>query len=361
MEWIVLSTGRTTSIVMSIQRYWILVARKLNGEATPEELSELAGLSVQQEEEQRTAAALEQIWQQQTPGMPAAEEQRLLSLLEQRVPELVAPVVTTPARHRWKYLLAAAMVLTIFSTGGYYFFSHLPEKNNIHEVLANRGTRSQVTLPDGTLVWLNAGSKLTYSDDYGIRERYLQLEGEAYFDVAAQADIPFKVQVKDATIQVLGTTFNLRAYPEEPEIETALISGSVQLQYRQADAVHRALLKPGQKIILTRREGTNTFTARWDSLWRDQRQAVTETAWKDNTLSFDKEKFSSLAARLERWYNITVVFEHSRLKALEFSGSIKGEQMNEVMTVLSRSSGQFSWHYNQASRVLTISTQTKIR
>ncbi len=129
--------------------------------------------------------------------------------------------------------------------------------------------------------------------------------------------------MKDATIKVLGTVFNVRAYRDEPNIETSLISGSVQLEYRQEDALHSALVKPGQKITLIRREGTAIFTARWDSLWHNQQQAVTEIAWKDNTFSFDKEKFSSLATRLERWYNITVVFEQPQLKALEFSGSIK--------------------------------------
>lgn len=341
---------------MPIQRYWILTARKLNGEATPEELSELAALSAQQEEEQRTAAALEQIWQQETPGISVTEEQRLLALLETHIPELAETPSNVPFPRR-RYLTLTATVLTLLITIGYFFFTHPHKKNGIHEIVASRGTRSQVTLPDGTLVWLNAGSKLVYNDEYGVHRRFLQLEGEACFDVARQADIPFEIQVKDATIKVLGTVFNVRAYRDEPNIETSLISGSVQLEYQQEDALHKALVKPGQKITLIRREGTAIFTARWDSLWHNQQQAVTEIAWKDNTLSFDKEKFSSLATRLERWYNITVVFEQPQLKALEFSGSIKGEQMNEVMTVLSRSSGQFSWHYNQASRVLKISTK----
>lgn len=341
---------------MTVQRFWILTARKLNGEATPEELSELAALGAAEEDKQRTAAALEQVWQQETPAISPIEEQRLLSLLDRHIPELAAPPQQVVA-HRRKYLVWAAMILTLLAGAGYFFFTRPLKKNGVHEIVANRGTRSQVTLPDGTLVWLNAGSRLVYNDEYGVHQRALQLEGEAYFDVARQADIPFEVQVKDAVIKVLGTAFNVRAYGDEPDIVTALISGSVQLQYRQEEAMHKAQLKPGQKLTLTRREGSNTFTATWAPLWRNQQQTVTEIAWKDNTLSFDKEKFSSLAARLERWYNITVVFGDPRLKALEFSGSIKGEQMSEVMTVLSRSSGQFSWHYNQAGRVLKISTK----
>lgn len=341
---------------MTAQRFWILTARKLNGEATPEELSELEALSASEEDKQRTASALEQVWQQEAPGMPATEEQRLLSLLDRHIPELADAPLKIVSRRR-KYLAWAVAVLILLAGSGYFFFTRPLKKNGVHEILASRGTRSQVTLPDGTLVWLNAGSRLVYNDEYGIHRRALQLEGEAYFDVARQADIPFEVLVKDAVIKVLGTAFNVRAYGDEPDIVTALISGSVQLQYRQNDAMHRALLKPGQKLTLTRREGTGTFMAAWDSLWRNQQQTITEIAWKDNTLSFDKEKFSSLAARLERWYNITVVFEDPRLKTLEFSGSIKGEQMSEVMTVLSRSSGRFSWHYNQAGRILKISTK----
>lgn len=343
---------------MPIQRYWILTARKLNGEATPDELSELAALSAQHADKARTGDTLEQVWQQATPEISGDEAQRLLALLEQRLPELKDTPVTAPVRH-WRARLAwAAGILLLLSAGGYFLFTTHTKKIAVHEVVANRGTRSQVTLPDGTLVWLNAGSKLVYDDDYGVHKRLLQLEGEAYFDVVRQADIPFEVQVKDATVKVLGTTFNLRAYPDEAVVETALISGSVQLQYQQGTTPHQALLKPGQKLLLTRNpDATNTFTAQWGQLWSQPKQDVNEIAWKDNTLSFNKESFSSLAARLERWYNITIVFDHPRLKKLEFTGSIKGEQIKEVMTVLSRSSGQFTYHYDQASRVLRISSK----
>ncbi|MBS0026993.1 FecR family protein [Chitinophaga sp. 22321] len=339
---------------MPIQRYWILTARKLNGEATPDELSELEALLAQHGDKLRTSETLEQVWQQEMPAVSPEEAQRLLALLEQRVPEL-APA-KAPARH-WRSRLAwAAGLFLLLGAGGYFLLVSRAQKITSHEVVANRGTRSQVTLPDGTLVWLNAGSKLVYDDNYGIHQRLLQLEGEAYFDVARQADIPFEVRVKDATVKVLGTTFNLRAYPEETMVEAALISGSVQLQYKQPGSTHQALLKPGQKLILTRHPtGSSTFTPQWELLWNKPKQPITEIAWKDNTLSFDKESFASLATRLERWYNITVVFEQPVLKKLEFSGSIKGEQINEVMTVLSRSSGQFTYHYNQASRVLRIS------
>lgn len=343
---------------MPIQRYWILTARKLNGEATPEELSELEALYALHGDKIRTSEALEQVWQQEKAPVNTAEAQRLLALLEQRVPELAPAPVVIPARNNRGRLAWAAGLLLVLITGSYFLLVHQQKNITTHEVVANRGTRSQVTLPDGTLVYLNAGSRLVYDDSYGIHKRLLQLEGEAYFDVARQPNIPFEVQVKDATVQVLGTAFNLRAYPGEAVVETALISGSVQLQYQQATSTHHALLKPGQKIILTRNPAAaNTFTPEWKLLWSDKKQPVTEIAWKDNTLSFDKESFSSLATRLERWYNITVVFEDPRLKQLEFSGSIKGEQIKEVMTVLSRSSGQFTYHYDQANSILRISSK----
>ena len=345
---------------MPFHRYWILTARKLNGEATPEELAELAELSAQHDDEGRTGEALERLWQQAPPGLPLGEEQRMLDLLHRRLPELEKSIPQKKAAllRRWRRPLAiAAGILVLLSVAGFFLLRN-QRKTAVHEVLANRGTRSQLTLPDGTLVWLNAGSKLVYDDNYGLHKRRLQLEGEAYFDVAQQAGVPFEVAVKDAVVLVLGTAFNLRAYADESVVETSLISGSVQMQYHQADALHQALLKPGQKIILTRHtSAAGIATVQWESLFNNNKQAVAEIAWKDNTLSFDRESFSSLATRLERWYNITVVFESPQLKTLTFTGSIKGEQINEVMTVLSRSSGQFTYHYDQVTRVLKVSSK----
>ncbi|PSL47821.1 FecR family protein [Chitinophaga niastensis] len=346
---------------MSIQRYWILTARKLNGEATPDELSELAALSAIHEDKARLGDILEHAWQEEECPATGEEQQRLLALLQKRLPASAAPpheeIAAPSQKWRWQLVLAGSMIILLVA-GGFFLFTKKHKTTAVHEVLANRGTRTQVTLPDGTLVWLNAGSKLVYDDDYGHRKRILQLEGEAFFEVTAQAGIPFEVRVKDATVRVLGTSFNLRAYPEESVVETALISGSVQLQYQQANAPHQALLKPMQKIILTRnKEMPTSFTPLWVQLENGKKTTVKEIAWKDNTLSFDAESFSSLATRLERWYNIKVIFKNEQLKKLEFSGSIKGEQIKEVMTVLSRSSGRFAYHYDQANRTLTISSK----
>ncbi|MBO9727482.1 MAG: FecR domain-containing protein [Chitinophaga sp.] len=341
---------------MPIERYWILTARKLNGEATPGELEELEALSAEHPEITPTVNALERVWHQEVPIVSADEQQRLLALLEQRVPEIApVPVVVPVQRRHSRFAWAAGFLLLAAIGSGLLFYTHQPHVA-VHEVVANRGTRSQVRLPDGSVVWLNAGSKLVYDDDYGTHDRLLQLEGEAYFDVAQQANVPFEVKVKGATVKVLGTSFNLRAYTDEAMVETALISGSVQLQFEEDAKPRQALLKPGQKLILTRQPG-NGFIASWQSLRSNKKEDVKEIAWKDNTLSFNKESFSSLATRLERWYNITVIFEQPRLKQLEFTGSIKGEKIQEVMDVLSRTSGQFNYRYDQTNSVLKISSK----
>lgn len=341
---------------MPIERYWILTARKLNGEATPEELAELDALSAAHPEITPTVNALERVWHQEVPIVSAEEQQRLLAMLEQRLPEITpAPVVTPVRRWRSRFAWAAGFLLLAAIGSVWLFYTH-QQQVALHEVVANRGTRSQVRLPDGSVVWLNAGSKLVYDDNYGVHDRLLRLEGEAYFDVAQQANVPFEVKVKGATVKVLGTSFNLRAYTDEAIVETALISGSVQLQFQEDAKPRQALLKPGQKLILTRQPG-NGFTSTWQPLWSNKKEDVKEIVWKDNTLSFNRESFASLATRLERWYNITVVFEQPRLKKLEFTGSIKGEKIQEVMEVLSRTSGQFIYRYDQASSVLKISSK----
>lgn len=159
-----------------------------------------------------------------------------------------------------------------------------------------RGGQYRLTLPDGTEVWLNAASSITYPTSFNGKERNVSITGEAYFEVAKDATKPFHVKVNDMTVEVLGTHFNINAYADEPVVKTTLLEGSVRVSSPSSNG----LLKPGQQahkhkdgnIALI--NGANTEEA---------------VAWKNGGFYFDGADISTIMRQVERWYNVKVVYK----------------------------------------------------
>ncbi|MDR0699921.1 MAG: DUF4974 domain-containing protein [Tannerella sp.] len=214
------------------------------------------------------------------------------------------------------------------------------------------GSKSMVTLPDSSSIWLNAGSKLRYSSAFNKSEREVFIEGEAYFKVARNEQKPFFVKSSAVTLKVLGTSFNIKAYPEEDYVETTVESGSVQIlrnvEGRLTDklvltASQKATvikssgtddlqisdltttpLSPAQKNILPEKTAKNTIVTK---------NVTTElyTSWKDVRWLIKQEPLGSLAVKLERRYNIHISFEDESLKNISFSGTLRDETLEQVL------------------------------
>lgn len=174
----------------------------------------------------------------------------------------------------------------------------------IHNSLTTpKGGTYQIRLPDGSKVWLNAASTLTYPSRFSEEERVVELEGEAYFEVRQQTTdsrqqtkLPFKVISRGQTVEVLGTQFNVSAYADNSEIQTTLVEGSVRLQAEDSDAV--VSLSPGEQGRLVNGELTT---------W----QVNTEPyiAWKDGFFFFDSAPLAVAMTQLAKWYDVEVRFE----------------------------------------------------
>jgi fe2+-dicitrate sensor, membrane component len=132
-------------------------------------------------------------------------------------------------RHRWLRFSAAAVVLTFLSTFTVFHLTKHHGSEQFFTVEAPQGTRSHITLYDGTQVWLNAGSTMSYTSDFNNTSRDIHLSGEAYFEVAYNEKLPFRVKARGCTLTVLGTRFNVSAYDEDPTVQAALIEGSPPL------------------------------------------------------------------------------------------------------------------------------------
>lgn len=178
-------------------------------------------------------------------------------------------------------------------------------KSGNHKIIVPRGAEYQIVLADGTRVWLNSDSRLEFPAAFGNRERVVKLAGEAYFDVVHDAGRPFRVQTDQATVQVLGTSFNVSTYGGVNQ--TTLVSGSVELNLAQRS--YR--LKPGEQGVVQ--------NGRVEVKEVDVREFV---AWKDGLFVFRNRRLEEVLTTLGRWYDLQVFYQNERLKDLHFTGNI---------------------------------------
>lgn len=168
----------------------------------------------------------------------------------------------------------------------------------------------QLTLSDGTKVWLNSDSKLIYPVTFSGDVREVTLSGEAYFDVQKNAEKPFIVTTALGNVRVLGTQFNVKVYQEEASVVTTLVSGSVSFGN---EVVEETKLSPGYQLIFDK--GGRKVDVKKVNVQHF-------VSWRDNQMSFQGESLESIMRMLARWYDVNVVFEDEELKQLEFSGNL---------------------------------------
>ena len=185
-----------------------------------------------------------------------------------------------------------------------------------------RGGQYQVELPDGSKVWLNAATTLRFPTAFSGKERTVELTGEAYFEVAANKNQPFKVKVGDMTIDVLGTHFNVMAYDDEGSFHTTLLTGAVRVE----EGTEARLLKPGEEARMSLDTKNLTIAV------ADTDQVV---AWKNGLFQFDGATLETVLRQVARWYDVDVRYEGTIPK--HFSGGIsRSASLAEVLHVLDK-------------------------
>lgn len=191
-----------------------------------------------------------------------------------------------------------------------------------------RGGQFRIILPDGTKVWLNAASSLRFPTAFSGSKREVQLTGEAYFEVAHNPQMPFKVSAKGMDVQVLGTHFNIMAYPDEANIETTLLEGAVRI----GAGSHDVLLKPGQQAELNSKGAMSVYNN------VDVEEVV---AWKNGYFHFNHEPLEGMMRQIGRWYDAEISYE-GNISDREFGGKIeRGSDITEVLKILELSKVHF--------------------
>lgn len=341
------------------ERLWELLAKYYANHLSMEEKVELEELLLEYPDNWLKAGLLQQLkWKLK----PALSEEKKEMIIEKILRGKDTGFEKAVKRRRFRYnqrkvragglsvlclITLAAMILVLR-------YAHISgTTDGWQQVATADGMKTILHLPDGSEVWLNAGSTLRYNDHFDKEKREVYLKGEAYFMVKHNAARPFIVHAANMNIKVLGTEFDVKAYPDENFSETSLIKGSVEVIVNQNGQNQKIYLKPDQKVVVNN-EQSGTVAVK--NKGRDQIKPIQtadpistnvmlqplksvdniipETAWKENLLVFEDEPLSSLAQRLDRWYGVNIMIEDSVLAQQHFTGRADNLSLDKLLKIL---------------------------
>lgn len=319
----------------------------LTNSLTPEEMQSLQNWLNVSEENREYFSDMQEVW---IAASDEADEQhfdkeRAYQLFLEHTESLVRPSLKRKAFTISPWIYVAAMVVIVFFCGTIAFQSGkrvLQNQLTQITVEAPYGSKTKLYLPDGTLVWLNAGSKMSYAQDFGINERSFNLSGEAYFEVTRNEEIPFKVHTEELDVKVLGTKFNFRNYKDDLEAKVCLLEGKVALNTRQKETI----LHPDQQALLDKKTG---------KLFVSGTKAAYSAEWTNDRLYFDEVLLSDIIKELERSYDVKITVADDTLNTIRFYGNFRKREQSiqEIMNVLS-STDKMTYTMNGKNIVITL-------
>jgi transmembrane sensor len=349
----------------NFERISQLLARKLAGEITGDEQEELHALLQQHSYASYVKEVLEHNWKDQYDYYKPEKVEllyqkhlgRLATALQEEAVEAEPLVEEGPKRslRMMGWYIAAACIIAFFIGLWNWWPSEKTENTVIayqKQITTEKGNRSQVVLPDGSKVWLNAGSTLDYPQQFSGKTRDVQLHGEAYFEVRENKEQPFLVHTNTFTIKVLGTGFNVRAYTNEDSAVAALVHGSIEVLIK-GEKDKSILLQPNEKITLPTNTVANPSTAGKtvipplkalpEKMVVVEDTVQLETAWVNNKLAFKKTPLVTIAAMLENWFGTSIRFKNKDKENIRLSGVFEGESLDEILDYLQEAYRKFNY------------------
>ena len=237
--------------------------------------------------------------------------------------EAIMPLLKRSKFSVWKIArIAAVIVLILGSVLGIKQATYLLSPETYFVCEAPLGEKSKIQLSDGTIVWLNAGSVLKYSNRFNTSNRIVELNGEGYFEVTKHNGKTFMVETQGYNVVVKGTKFNVSAYPDDSFIITTLLEGAVELNYKE----DKISMSPGESLAL------NLQTGQLTGKIVNARQAV---AWAEDRIEFDDITLKEMVKKLSRQYNVHIELESEKVGDMKFRVSLRNkETIIEVMNAL---------------------------
>lgn len=323
----------------------LLLVKYITGEATEQELEQVKQWISAHPENEQYFAQLYETWHNMLYLQPAVVNKdhaynKLSADIEPKQPSRYARLIT------WGKAAAAIALFAAVTATLYNRYSKNVE--SVRQIAVNPGAIKKIVLSDGTQVWLNAGSKLNYTADFGKTTRTVYLEGEAFFDIApGKKEIPFIVNTKNYTIRDIGTKFNLKAYASDPFFETTVVKGEVSVEGNVDNNTHemsRIYVKPRQvlRIYYHPKKENYSYTSPEPKSLNEIQVSEIDSAklnrydgWKENLLVFDGTTLSEIAKVLERRYNVTINMTDAELSGIRYSGSFKNiPSIEKVLAII---------------------------
>ena len=335
--------------------FYDLLSKKLSGDATQVELEELHtildqnpslkflydGVMKPAQGQEDVSGHTQQAW-----ALHFAKLIYATTGIQAQQQELKKKPATRVTKKVTYVLLAAACIIALL-IGGNLLFTHYqnndkPLVNNWYEMVTPKASKSNLALPDGTKVTLNADSKISYGDGFGKGIREVLLDGEAYFDVKHDVTRPFIIKTGKADIRVLGTAFNVRNY-HDGIFETSLIRGKIEVTLNDRSK-KKIILEPSQKIIIADSVFTRNSNLKPDAnslqyytqivpvIQKDS--SVAEISWLENRLVFYNEPLKEITNELARWFDVKVTFKSNASKNNRYTGIFDNSDLEEIMRIL---------------------------
>ncbi len=299
-----------------------LIVRLFAGEAIPEEKIEIQEWLNLSSENRKLFSELKDVWL--AAGIDSnADGYHTDKALQQFRKKIAAENQKKLRRRRiGEFLTYAAIVLLLIGLPLSWYAGRkaAKERDSYTTITSAAGDKTSMVLPDSTHVWLNSGSKLTFNNNFRKGSRDVFLEGEAFFSVIRDEENPFFVRTAFCEVEVLGTRFNVKDYPNEEKMTTTVVEGSVRISSSRQQAV----VKPRQKLVFHKpRKEMKIYKL------EDTRP---ETEWKDGRLVFRNESLEDLKLKLERWFDVDILFADEEVKKERFTGILERESILEAVS-----------------------------
>lgn len=346
---------------MDNKRIAELLNKKLSGEISLPEQRELTQLAENMDKEQTLLNIFGDFVDTRFALENDMTEQETEEIVNRLAKKLKTTKTQTEVRHvihnnrTIRFLAIAASLIIICSISILYFYTPYSKTKSQNIVATKKGSKTNLVLPDGTQVWINADTKLTYDKTFGEQTREINLSGEAYFDVVKDKEHPFIVHTNTIDVKALGTAFNVRCYTDESNAQATLLRGAIEVSLTN-DHGRKIVLKPNEKVVVQNQvQAVNKKYNRSQLILEqtkssDGDSSTLDVQWMQNRLAFDQNTLEDIAVSLERWYNIKVVIRNPSLKERRISGVFEDKSLQRVMEAL-KLAGRFNYTINENNAV----------
>lgn len=307
-----------------------IIIRYLDGSASPEEKKELLQWLKRSEKNWGEFNETRDLWLSCDVALSNDTDLEIaLGRLRNRIANNQAPI-----KKQRKTLIGwyqtVAIILVLLGMGYWLTIQTpdpIPTEKEIYiqnQLVTAKGSKGKFILPDSSVVWLNTDSKLIYPEKFDDDKRVVRLEGEGYFEVAENSKRPFIVQSGDLAIEVLGTSFDIAAYPFQNKIDVVLLNGSVKIMGKTF--TKEVLLKPNQILEYRKEDGTANLR---------ETKAHLHADWIKERLIFDNTSLADIIISMEGWYNISIQCPRSLAEKTRMTFTVRGENVEEIFKAMS--------------------------